>query len=268
MSASLLEDETYELLTPSADFLPVLQALDQRVERWLVAPALATPGDWDSYAWLTFTRALGLFVAQRQGFNLERPLVEHDVLHWLSTELELMDANDLDQVFHHWVDGNPLSRHYRRIADAPQVRKLLENDSVMGWSGFSTQTLDREEAHRLRRQRMFVDTYRDVFNWTALRAFELSQAAALVCLASEIGMIDAIKAKPYARRLTVESSVRFSSWEAVAVSLLRASVFQRAGEDSEEQLKELAQDDERLHHYDQSVWQPLGWPQFGTLQVG
>ena len=256
------DENTFELLTPSTDLVEVLSA-QQEMEAQLLAsshPAVNMP--WASYNWHSLSREMARFGLATKGFSIDAPLPEYDVLHMLSTELSLMSPQDLKEQFLHIAEGNPITRLYRALMETANVRNLLKNENALGWSGFAAMTTDKEAERALRRRRMVVDHFRDTSDWSSIRALELSQALGLIWLALEANMISVADALPYEKRCITEATVRFGSWNAFAVSLLRARLFVEAHEESSELLLTLQKDAALLEKALKGPWAKLPWPEF------
>ena len=179
------DEEPIELLMPSAAMQPVLSDLRAALVRLGDVKTRSAPRVWDNIDFEGTAANIARFTLWTEGWD-EGVIpagdvnAASDVGHRLSTELEIMSPDDLEERFRVIVDGAPVTRLYRRISDAQTVSRLMKDTMALGWSGFDMLALSPAEQETMRRRRMFVDAFRNDFDWTRLRALELSQSAALL----------------------------------------------------------------------------------------
>ena len=177
------DEEPIELLMPSAAMQPVLSDLRAALVRLGDVKTRSAPRVWDNIDFEGTAANIARFTLWTEGWD-EGVIpagdvnAASDVGHRLSTELEIMSPDDLEERFRVIVDGAPVTRLYRRISDAQTVSRLMKDTMALGWSGFDMLALSPAEQETMRRRRMFVDAFRNDFDWTRLRALELSQSAA------------------------------------------------------------------------------------------
>ena len=259
------EDDTLEILTPSAVMLPVLTGLRAALSRLGDTKTKSAPRIWDNIDFSSAAALMARFALAEQGFEdglvpADDPGADIDVRHRLSIELEIMSPDDLRERFAGIIEGAPLTRLYRRIADAPDVSRLMKDSMALGWGGFSVVSADTAEQQSIRRRRMFADYFRGDFDWTRLRAWELSQASALIELALYAEMISPEEASPYRRRIAGEAMVRWASWTAFARALLIARVFEALPAGEAPARACTARDEAVLTRFLQTCWQTQPWP--------
>ncbi len=256
------EESPLELLMPSADLADAIErclALEAELGKLGRTPVNAP---WAQFPWHACAKALARFSLYTKGFNPDAPLPEYEVLHTLSTELGIMSPTDFREQFLHITEGNPITRLYRKLTNAANVRKLLTDENTFGWSGFQPSASDREAARAMTRRRMVVDAFRESDDWSRLRALELSDAAALLMLAIEAGVLTVAAAERYEARCVTEAAVRFENWGSFAAALLRARLFVLAQEEGAELTLTLERDAAFLRASLTEQWQTLSWPEF------
>lgn len=258
----MFDDDTQELLTPAPDLQSMIDWLGEKEVLLTDAAVRVVKTPWNAFDFIPFSEELARFALYKNGFTLGETFPEHEVLHKLSTELAIMSPGDLDERFLHTLEGAPLTREFRRLAQVPDIRGLLKNTTGLGWSGFHNQTVSEADARQITRRRMVIDANRELYDWTALRAWEISEAAALIHLARSMGMLNETTLLPYAKRLTTEAAVRFVSWADFALSLLRAQLFSEAAEDAAELIVRLGEDWDQVEAALQGPWLTTEWPIF------
>ena len=153
----------------------------------------------------------------------------------------------------------PVTRLYRRISDAQTVSRLMKDTMALGWSGFDMLALSPAEQETMRRRRMFVDAFRNDFDWTRLRALELSQSAALLEAALYVEMVQPADIERLRRRIAGEAIARCASWTAFARALLCARTFCSLRDGALSTRSRIAEDEARLTALLSGPWQSA-WP--------
>lgn len=263
------EDDTLEILTPSAVMLPVLTGLRAALSRLGDTKTKSAPRVWDNIDFPAAASLMARFALADQGFEdgivpADDPGTDIDIRHRLSIELEIMSPEDLGERFAGIIEGAPLTRLYRRVAESPDVSRLMKDSMALGWGGFSVVSADTAEQQTIRRRRMFTDYFRGDFDWTRVRAWELSQASALIELALHAEMITADEALPYRRRVAGEAMIRWASWTAFARALLTARVFESLPEGESQARACTARDEALLTRFLQTCWQTHPWPRVAS----
>ena len=220
------DEEPIELLMPSAAMQPVLSDLRAALVRLGDVKTRSAPRVWDNIDFEGTAANIARFTLWTEGWD-EGVIpagdvnAASDVGHRLSTELEIMSPDDLEERFRVIVDGAPVTRLYRRISDAQTVSRLMKDTMALGWSGFDMLALSPAEQETMRRRRMFVDAFRNDFDWTRLRALELSQSAALLEAALYVEMVQPAASRARrsrAARAGPHSPVRFCAHAPSAAS--------------------------------------------------
>lgn len=111
----------------------------------------------------------------------------------------------------------------------------------------------------MRRRRMFVDAFRNDFDWTRLRALELSQSAALLEAALYVEMVQPADIERLRRRIAGEAIARCASWTAFARALLCARTFCSLRDGALSTRSRIAEDEARLTALLSGPWQSA-WP--------
>lgn len=258
------DEEPIELLMPSAAMQPVLADLRAALVRLGAVKTKSAPRVWDNIDFDGTACAIARFTLWTQGREAgEIPAGDmnaaNDIGHRLSTELEIMSPDDLAERFRAIVNGAPVTRLYRRIADAHTVNRLMRDSMALGWSGFDVLALSPAEQETVRRRRMFVDAFRDDFDWTRLRALELSQAAALLEAALYVEMVTPADIEGMRRRIAAEAISRYASWTAFARALLCARAFCGLRDGALCTRSLVAEDEGRLEALLSGPWQ-TAWP--------
>lgn len=205
------DEEPIELLMPSAAMQPVLSDLRAALVRLGDVKTRSAPRVWDNIDFEGTAANIARFTLWTEGWD-EGVIpagdvnAASDVGHRLSTELEIMSPDDLEERFRVIVDGAPVTRLYRRISDAQTVSRLMKDTMALGWSGFDMLALSPAEQETMRRRRMFVDAFRNDFDWTRLRALELSQSAALLEAALYVEMVQPADIERLRRRIAARRS--------------------------------------------------------------
>lgn len=224
------DEEPIELLMPSAAMQPVLSDLRAALVRLGDVKTRSAPRVWDNIDFESTAANIARFTLWTEGWD-EGVIpagdvnAASDIGHRLSAELEIMSPDDLEERFRVIVDGAPVTRLYRRISDAQTVSRLMKDTMALGWSGFDMLALSPAEQETMRRRRMFVDAFRNDFDWTRLRALELSQGAALLEAALYVEMVQPADIERLSRRIAGEAIARCASWTAFARALLCARTF-------------------------------------------
>ena len=161
------------------------------------------------------------------------------------------------------VVGAPVTRLYRRISDAQTVSRLMKDTMALGWSGFDMLALSPAEQETMRRRRMFVDAFRNDFDWTRLRALELSQGAALLEAALYVEMVQPADNERLRRRIAGEAIARSASWTAYARALLCARTFCSLRDGALSTRSRIAEDEARLTALLSGPWQ-AAWPRIAS----
>ena len=165
------DEEPIELLMPSAAMQPVLSDLRAALVRLGDVKTRSAPRVWDNIDFEGTAANIARFTLWTEGWD-EGVIpagdvnAASDVGQRLSTELEIMSPDDLEERFRVIVDGAPVTRLYRRISDAQTVSRLMKDTMALGWSGFDMLALSPAEQETMRRRRMFVDAFRNDFDWT------------------------------------------------------------------------------------------------------
>lgn len=259
------DEETIEILTPSAAMLPVLTGLRASLSRLGDTKTKSAPRVWDNIAFAETASEIARFELALQGFEegsipSDDTNTDNEIRHRLFTDFEIMSPEDLNERFCTLLDGAALSRQYRRIAETPAVARLMKDAMALGWTGFNMVNVTLSEERTLRNRRMFTDYFKADFDWTRLRALELSRAAALIEYACHADMISEEAALPYRQRITAEALVRFASWNALARALLTARVFELLSTGPAETRNLTAKTEALLEGFLAGPWQAKAWP--------
>ena len=239
------DEEPIELLMPSAAMQPVLSDLRAALVRLGDVKTRSAPRVWDNIDFEGTAANIARFTLWTEGWD-EGVIpagdvnAASDVGHRLSTELEIMSPDDLEERFRVIVDGAPVTRLYRRISDAQTVSSPAEQETM-------------------RRRRMFVDAFRNDFDWTRLRALELSQSAALLEAALYVEMVQPADIERLRRRIAGEAIARCASWTAFARALLCARTFCSLRDGALSTRSRIAEDEARLTALLSGPWQSA-WP--------
>ena len=140
------DEEPIELLMPSAAMQPVLSDLRAALVRLGDVKTRSAPRVWDNIDFEGTAANIARFTLWTEGWD-EGVIpagdvnAASDVGHRLSTELEIMSPDDLEERFRVIVDGAPVTRLYRRISDAQTVSRLMKDTMALGWSGFDTRAV-------------------------------------------------------------------------------------------------------------------------------
>lgn len=258
------DEEPIELLMPSAAMQPVLSDLRAALVRLGDVKTRSAPRVWDNIDFEGTAANIARFTLWTEGWD-EGVIpagdvnAASDVDHRLSTELEIMSPDDLEERFRVIVDGAPVTRLYRRISDAQTVSRLMKDTMALGWSGFDMLALSPAEQETMRRRRMFVDAFRNDFDWTRLRALELSQSAALLEAALYVEMVQPADIERLRRRIAGEAIARCASWTAFARALLCARTFCSLRDGALSTRSRIAEDEARLTALLSGPWQSA-WP--------
>ena len=135
------DEEPIELLMPSAAMQPVLSDLRAALVHLGDVKTRSAPRVWDNIDFEGTAANIARFTLWTEGWD-EGVIpagdvnAASDVGHRLSTELEIMSPDDLEERFRVIVDGAPVTRLYRRISDAQTVSRLMKDTMALGWSGF------------------------------------------------------------------------------------------------------------------------------------
>ena len=144
------DEEPIELLMPSAAMQPVLSDLRAALVRLGDVKTRSAPRVWDNIDFEGTAANIARFTLWTEGWD-EGVIpagdvnAASDVGHRLSTELEIMSPDDLEERFRVIVDGAPVTRLYRRISDAQTVSRLMKDTMALGWSGFDMLPLSPAE---------------------------------------------------------------------------------------------------------------------------
>jgi len=166
------EEETLEILEPNAAMSPILKALDAALAAH-TGPDPQPPREfaWEEIPFAEVARTAAAFPLLFEGWTEGAiPATEYsagDLLHELSSDLDIMSAEDLHERFLLLVEGARASADFRRIMAAPSVKHLVRNEAGLGWSGFEVVPKNTELLERMRRKRMTADHFRGKFDWTA-----------------------------------------------------------------------------------------------------
>lgn len=258
------DEEPFELLMPSAAMKPVLSDLRAALVRLGDVKTKSAPRIWDNIDFEGTAANMARFVLWTEGWDLgvippDDMNAVNDIRHRLSVDLEIMSPDDLAERFTKTINGAPITRIYRRVYDAPTVSRLMKDSMALGWSGFDVLSLSPAEQETLRRERMFADSFRDEFDWTRLRALELSRASALLEAALFVEMVQPSDVEAFRRRIAGEAIARFASWTAFARALLCARTFCALGDGVLYTRSRIAEDEAKLTALLSSPWQ-AAWP--------
>ena len=215
------EEETLEILEPNAAMSPILKALDAALAVH-TGPDPQPPREfaWEEIPFAEVARTAAAFPLLFEGWAEGAiPATEYsagDLLHELSSDLDIMSAEDLHERFLLLVEGARASADFRRIMAAPSVKHLVRNEAGLGWSGFEVVPKNTELLERMRRKRMTADHFRGKFDWTALRGWDLALGAALITKAQAADMLTDEEALDYFRRIAGELLLRMTSRQALA----------------------------------------------------
>ena len=235
------DEEPIELLMPSAAMQPVLSDLRAALVRLGDVKTRSAPRVWDNIDFEGTAANIARFTLWTEGWD-EGVIpagdvnAASDVGHRLSTELEIMSPDDLEERFRVIVDGAPVTRLYRRISDAQTVSRLMKDTMALGWSGF---------------------------DWTRLRALELSQGAALLEAALYVEMVQPADIERLRRRIAGEAIARCASWTAFARALLCARTFCSLRDGALSTRSRIAEDEARLTALLSGPWQ-VAWPRIAS----
>lgn len=259
------EEDTLEILTPSAVMLPVLTGLRASLSRLGDVKTKSAPRIWDNIDFTAVAKAVARYALVEEGFEggelpPDDSATDVEVRHRLANELGIMSPDDLTERFAAVMEGGTLTRLYRRTAQAPNVYHLMKDSMALGWSGFNVVRADTAEQLTIRRRRMFTDYFRGDFDWTRLRARELARAAALIELAVRADMLSNDEAFRYRQRIMGEAMVRWASWTAFARALLTARVFEALALGEAEARAVTAREETLLTEFLSNLWQTLPWP--------
>lgn len=259
------DEEALEILTPSAAMLPVLTGLRASLSRLGDIKTKSAPRIWDNINFEGTASLMARFALWTDGWPQgilppDDAVTYSDVRDMFSNELEIMSPEDLDKHFHALIDGAPLSREYRRIAAARDITRLMKDRMALGWGGFDVVQGNPAEQELLRRRRMFVDYFRNDFDWTRLRGWELSCAASLLEKAIYVEMVTPSDVQPYQRRITGEAIARFASWNAYARAVICARTFQSLEEGVLCARQRTSEDEAMLQALLAEPWKASHWP--------
>ena len=244
------DEEPIELLMPSAAMQPVLSDLRAALVRLGDVKTRSAPRVWDNIDSEGTAANIARFTLWTEGWD-EGVIpagdvnAASDVGHRLSTELEIMSPDDLEERFRVIVDGAPVTRLYRRISDAQTVSRLMKDTMALGWSGFDMLALarragdDAPQAHVRRRlpQRLRLDA--------PARPRALSSGAALLGAALPSKRWSAADER-LRRRIAGEAIARCASWTAFARALLCARTFCSLRDGALSTRSRIAEDEARL----------------------
>ena len=260
------EDETLEILEPGAAMAPVLKALDAALEAHS-GPDAQAPREylWEDIPFAEIAQAAASFPLLIEGWTEGAiPATEYstgDLLHELSSNLDIMSAQDLDERFKLLVEGARASADFRKVLAASSVKKLVRNDAGLGWSGFEVVPQNAELLKRMSRKRMTADHFRGKLDWTALRGWDLALGAALISKALAAEMIEEEEALAYFRRITGELLLRCDGWQALARTML-LGIFWTALDAGESQTMEALQQAKKALDAllsPEGVWRKTDW---------
>ena len=219
------EEETLEILEPNAAMSPILKALDAALAAH-TGPDPQPPQEfaWEEIPFAEVARTAAAFPLLFEGWAEGAiPATEYsagDLLHELSSDLDIMSAEDLHERFLLLVEGSRASADFRRIMAASSVKHLVRNEAGLGWSGFEVVPKNTELLERMRRKRMAADHFRGKLDWTALRGWDLALGAALITKAQAADMLTNEEALDYFRRIAGELLLRMTSRQALARAML------------------------------------------------
>lgn len=260
------DDDTFELLTPSVALLPVLTGLRSALARLSDIKTPTTSEAWDSLPVCEMSAHIAHYTLWTDGYDMgeistEDSQVQSDINHRLMTDYEIMSPEDLSERFHLILNRAAVTRRYRRIAETPDITRLFKDSRALGWQGFDVVRASETEKQLIRNRRMFVDYFRQDFDWTRLRAIELSEAAALIeyALASEMMSQEAIE--PYACRIATEAVTRYCSWNAFARAILITQTFKSLNDGELATLGDIHRNEECLKSLLTSRWSQTPWPE-------
>lgn len=262
-------DETFELLTPSAALLPVLTGLRSALTRLGDLKTKTTSRVWDNLPVTEIASGIARFALWADGYEegkipTDDSEVQNDINHRLGTDFEIMSPDDLKERFAVMMNRASVTSRYRRIAETPDITRLFKDSRALGWQGFDVVSASETEKRLIRNRRMFVDYFREDFDWTRLRAIELTEAAALIEYAIYMEMVTPEEAEPYTRRITVEAMTRYASWNAFARALLTAQVFETLNDGEIRALQQVKPIEERLETLLSTAWTQMPWPRLAN----
>lgn len=264
----MFDDETLETLKPSQEMAPLLQTLSGLLAAHECPdPAQALLLPWDELPFEDIARGAAMLPLMLEGWPLGAiPPDEFsagDLLHELSVSFGIMSAEDLDEQFRLFVDGARSAADFRRVTDAPSLKRLIQNDAALGWSGFDIVPRDQELVERMRRRRMAADFFRGSLSWTALRGWDVAQGAALIAKARAADMISEAAAAPYWRRAAGELILRHGSWHSLSRSLLLGTFWDALAESSRLASEALSQTEGALEKLlgPGAPWSTIRWVQ-------
>ena len=263
------DDDTFELLTPSVALLPVLTGLRSALARLSDIKTPTTSEAWDSLPVCEMSAHIARYTLWTDGYDMgeictEDSQVQNDINHRLMTDYEIMSPEDLSERFHLILNRAAVTRRYRRIAETPDITRLFKDSRALGWQGFDVVRASETEKRLIRNRRMFVDYFRQDFDWTKLRAIELSEAAALIEYALAGDMMSREALEPYACRIATEAMTRYDSWNAFAGAILIARTFQSLDDGELSSLQQIGPNEKRLLNLLASPWSETPWPSFAS----
>ena len=262
-------DETFELLTPSAALLPVLTGLRSALTRLGDTQTKTSSRVWENIPVMDISSGIARFSIWMDGYDRgvipsDDSEVQNDINHRLSTDYEIMSPSELGDRFAVMMNRASVTSRYRRIAETPDITRLFKDSRALGWQGFDVVSASETEKRLIRNRRMFVDYFRQDFDWTRLRAIELSRAAALIDYAIYMEMVTKEEAEPYARRVTVEAMTRYPSWNTFARALLTAQIFESLNDGEIRALQQITPIEEILQWHLEKVWCDTPWPRLAN----
>ena len=227
----LLDDEeTLEILSPNPVIAALIGDLNTAMTKFPEPVTnAAEPVLWEDLPLEAFVREAARLPLMLSGWSKgdipDSNLSTGEILHDLSSELDIMSGEDLNEAFLMDVEGQGVAADYRRILEARSVSLLWKNSAVMGWSGFEVETQNQALQEALKRKRVFVDAFRGEIDWMTLRCWDLLKGAALIEKAIAGEMISAEDAGHFKKRIGGELLLRYSSWDSLARALQIAAVW-------------------------------------------
>ena len=223
------DEESVEILSPTAEMMPVFDAIRESFERLAALPhANALSLAWDDISFTQTGTELARWYFGRNGLSIriEDPddAMLGDLYHWVENHFNVMSGADLDDRLEYLAGNNQTPTRFRTIREAAAVSELVRHEVGLGWGGFSA-VVDKEDEARLRRLRIFTDYYRQTIEWPLLRTADLAATCALIVASQLLGMTSPARAETLFARPAGELIVRFRSWTDVAESLLVRDAF-------------------------------------------
>ena len=149
------DEEPVEILSPTAEMMPVFDAIRESFERLAALPhANAVSLPWDEIAFTQTGTELARWYFGRNGLSIriEDPddAMLGDLYHWVENHFNVMSEADLDDRLEYLAGNNQTPTRFRTIREAAAMSELVRHEVGLGWGGFSA-VVDKEDEARLRR---------------------------------------------------------------------------------------------------------------------